>query len=96
MKEDYIQHNPGVPTGAAPILSFLPVLKDAGLTVKTHRVLSEGDLVAVHSTYDNAQAFGGQTMVAFDVFRSRTTKSPSSGTICRPRSLHRRQPMAIR
>jgi predicted SnoaL-like aldol condensation-catalyzing enzyme len=74
LKEDYIQHNPGVPTGAAPILGFLPVLNDAGLTVTTHRVLSEGDLVVVHSTYDNAQAFGGQTMVAFDVFRVEDNK----------------------
>src|SRR5471030_3130819 len=63
LHEDYIQHNPGVPTGAAPILGFLPVLKDAGLTNTAHRVLSEGNLVVIHSTYDNAQAFGGQTMI---------------------------------
>lgn len=74
LMEDYIQHNPGVPTGAAPILGFLPVLKDAGLTVTTHRVLSEGNLVVMHSTYDNAQAFGGQTIVAFDVFRVQDNK----------------------
>ncbi|WP_245294595.1 MULTISPECIES: nuclear transport factor 2 family protein [Rhizobium] len=69
LKENYIQHNPAVPTGAAPILGFLPALKQSGLTATTHRVLAEGDLVVLHSTYENAQAFGGQTMVAFDVFR---------------------------
>lgn len=74
LKEDYIQHNPAVPTGAAPILGFLPVLKEAGLAATTHRVLSQGNLVVLHSTYDNAQAFGGQTMVAFDVFRVQDDK----------------------
>ncbi len=69
LKEDYIQHNPSVPTGAAPILGFLPALKDSGLTADIHRILTEGDLVVLHSTYKNAQAFGGETLVAFDVFR---------------------------
>jgi predicted SnoaL-like aldol condensation-catalyzing enzyme len=69
MKEDYIQHNPGVPTGAAPILGFLPALKDSGLSPTVHRVISEGDLVVLHVTYENAQAFGAQTQVAFDIFR---------------------------
>lgn len=69
LTEDYIQHNPGVPTGAAPILGFLPVLKEAGLSATTHRTLADGNLVVLHSTYQNAQAFGGPTMVAFDVFR---------------------------
>ncbi len=66
---DYIQHNPGVPTGAAPLLGFLPALQEAGLRVTTHRVFGEGDLVVMHSTYENAQAFGAETLVGFDVFR---------------------------
>ncbi|MEO0322398.1 MAG: nuclear transport factor 2 family protein [Myxococcota bacterium] len=67
--EDYIQHNPAMPTGRAPILGFLPALRESGLAAEVHRVLSEGDLVALHSTYRNAQLFGGETLVAFDVFR---------------------------
>ncbi|MGP6088172.1 nuclear transport factor 2 family protein [Antarctobacter jejuensis] len=66
---DYIQHNPAVPTGAAPILGFIPALKDSGLTPTTHRVLAEGDLVVMHSTYENATLFGAETLVGFDVFR---------------------------
>lgn len=66
---DYIQHNPGVPTGAAPVLAFLPQLKEMGLRADVHRVLTDGDLVALHSTYHNAQAFGAETLVAFDIFR---------------------------
>ena len=65
----YIQHNPSVPTGAEAILGFLPALKDMGLTAKVHRVIAEGDLVVLHTTYGNAQALGAENMVAFDVFR---------------------------
>ena len=67
--EDYIQHNPGVPTGLAPLQGFLPKLKEMGLAAEPHRMIVDGDLVAVHATYTNAQAFGAETMVAFDVFR---------------------------
>jgi predicted SnoaL-like aldol condensation-catalyzing enzyme len=66
---DYIQHNPGLPTGAAPILGALPALQESGLRAETHRVLAEGDLVVLHSTYENAQAFGAEQLVGFDVFR---------------------------
>lgn len=66
---DYRQHNVGVPTGAAPILGFIPSLKESGITITIHRVIAEGDLVVVHATYGNATAFGGDTLVAFDVFR---------------------------
>lgn len=69
LAEDYIQHNPAVPTGRAPIVGFIPALKESGITVETHRVLAEGDLVVAHNTYRNAQAFGADTLVAFDVFR---------------------------
>ncbi len=66
---DYIQHNPAVPTGAAPILGFIPGLKDSGIEVNIHRVIAEGDMVVLHTTYNNAQAFGADTLVGFDVFR---------------------------
>lgn len=66
---DYIQHNVAVPTGADPILGFIPVLEDSGISLTTHRVMTEGDMVVLHNTYENAQAFGADTLVAFDVFR---------------------------
>ena len=66
---DYIQHNPAVPTGAAAILGLIPALKDSGITATTHRVIAEGDMVVLHQTYENAHAFGAETLVAFDVFR---------------------------
>lgn len=66
---DYIQHNPAVPTGAAPILGFIPVMAESGLSVTTHRVITEGDMVVLHNTYQDAALLGGDTLVAFDVFR---------------------------
>jgi len=69
LTDNYIQHNPGVPTGAAPVLGLVPTLKDMGIAIDTHRMIAEGDLVVLHSTYTNAQIFGAETMIAFDVFR---------------------------
>ncbi len=66
---DYIQHNPTIPTGAAPLIGFLPALKESGIVATTHRIISEGDLVVLHNTYTNAQLFGDDTLVAFDVVR---------------------------
>lgn len=66
---DYIQHNVAVPTGADPILGFIPVLEESGIALTTHRVITEGDMVVLHNTYENAQALGADTFVAFDVFR---------------------------
>jgi predicted SnoaL-like aldol condensation-catalyzing enzyme len=67
--EDYIQHNPGVPTGLAPVMGVLPAIEASGLRVTTHRVFADGDLVVLHSTYENAEFFGAPTLVGFDVFR---------------------------
>lgn len=66
---DYIQHNPAIPTGADGLVGAIPGIAQSGLTVTTHRILSEGNLVVLHNTYDNAEAFGAPTYVAFDIFR---------------------------
>jgi predicted SnoaL-like aldol condensation-catalyzing enzyme len=71
----YIQHNPGVPTGAAPIIGFIPALQDSGIGVTTHRIIAEGDFVVLHNTYTNAHAFGAATLVAFDVYRVENGKA---------------------
>lgn len=67
---DYIQHNPMVPSGTAPIKAFLE--KAATIETpdlppnETHRILAEGNLVATHSTL---YGFGPEPLVAFDIFR---------------------------
>ncbi|MEM6929972.1 MAG: SgcJ/EcaC family oxidoreductase [Myxococcota bacterium] len=67
--EDYIQHNPGVPTGRAPILGLLGILDEAGFDYTVHRVLEDGDLLLTHTTYRNAEVFGAPVVVAFDLWR---------------------------
>lgn len=66
---DYIQHNPSIPDGAAGLISLIPAAKESGLAVETHRVIAEGDLVVLHNTFSNAQLFGADEIVSFDVFR---------------------------
>lgn len=68
-REDYIQHNPNVPTGLEPVIGLLPILKDAGFDYTTHRVLEDGDLLLTHTTYHNAEVFGANKVVAFDLWR---------------------------
>lgn len=66
---EYIQHNPQVENGADGLVNLIPFVEQSGMTVTTHRVIAEGDLVVLHSTFDNAQALGAETIAAFDVFR---------------------------
>ncbi|MEM7242254.1 MAG: nuclear transport factor 2 family protein [Pseudomonadota bacterium] len=69
VKSDYIQHNPQIPTGAEGLLNVIPLVAQSGMTVTTHRVIAEGDMVVLHNTYENADAFGAPSLAAFDVFR---------------------------
>ena len=66
---DYIQHNLAFPTGAAPVIGFIPAMKDSGISYTAHRVLTDGNLVVMHNTYDNAHLFGSDKLVAFDILR---------------------------
>ncbi len=66
---DYIQHNPSIPDGSEGLLSLLPAAKESGLTVETHRVIAEDDIVVLHNTFHDAQMLGAETLVSFDVFR---------------------------
>ncbi|MEL6279932.1 MAG: nuclear transport factor 2 family protein [Pseudomonadota bacterium] len=68
-RADYIQHNPNVPTGLEPLIGLLPVLREAGFDYTTHRVLEDGDLMLTHTTYVNAEVFGANRVVAFDLWR---------------------------
>jgi predicted SnoaL-like aldol condensation-catalyzing enzyme len=63
--DTYIQHNLGFASGRQTLIDALPTLQEAGGTVTIHRVLEDGDLVALHSEYD---LFGAPT-IGFDVFR---------------------------
>ncbi|RBW63157.1 hypothetical protein DS884_00350 [Tenacibaculum sp. E3R01] len=67
--KNYIQHNPNIPTGIGPVLEFLPILKKAGTTSKTHRMLQDNNYIVMHNTYNNAEAFGAKEVVTFDVWK---------------------------
>jgi len=66
---DYIQHNPHVPTGLEAVIGLLPALKEANFGYATHRYIEDGELVLTHTTYHNAEVFGANKVVAFDIWR---------------------------
>lgn len=69
-REDIIQHNPTVPNGTAVILGHvLPALKGAGTKATTARVFADGDFVVTHNHWHNAAPFGGDDLIAFDIYR---------------------------
>ncbi|MFK8165646.1 MAG: hypothetical protein AB8H12_24575 [Lewinella sp.] len=66
---DYIQHNPFLPTGLAPFIGLLPVLKEHGTYAENVRMFQDGDYVFMHNIWHNAKPFGADKMVAFDIIR---------------------------
>ena len=58
-----------MPTGADGLVGLIGLVKHSGMTATTHRVITEGNMVVLHSTFDNADASGAPALVAFDVFR---------------------------
>jgi predicted SnoaL-like aldol condensation-catalyzing enzyme len=66
---DYIQHNPFIPTGLEPFIELLPVLKAHGTTAENIRMFEDGPYVFMHNIWRNAQPFGADTMVSFDIIR---------------------------
>jgi len=66
---DYIQHNPFVPTGLEPFIGLLPVLKEHGTYAENVRMFEDGNYVFMHNIWKNAQPFGADEMVAFDIIR---------------------------
>ncbi|NNK79987.1 MAG: SnoaL-like domain-containing protein, partial [Flavobacteriales bacterium] len=67
--EDYIQHNPFVPTGLEPFIGMLPVLKEYGTYAENVRMFEDGNYVFMHNIWKNATPFGADEMVAFDIIR---------------------------
>jgi predicted SnoaL-like aldol condensation-catalyzing enzyme len=62
---DYIQHNPSIPNGPAPITEVIGKLaKD--FSYEPGMMVAEGDLVMVHGRY---VGWGPKPMVAVDIFR---------------------------
>lgn len=64
VRPDYIQHSAFAADGRQGLIDALPTL--GAIKVETHRTLVDGDLVALHQTYELPD---GTRMVAFDIFR---------------------------
>jgi predicted SnoaL-like aldol condensation-catalyzing enzyme len=59
--EDYVQHNPQAGNGLQAVKDFFAPL--GPVDVEVHRVIAEGDLVAVHANYKTFN------MAVADIFR---------------------------
>ncbi|GAB5551830.1 MAG: nuclear transport factor 2 family protein [Saprospiraceae bacterium] len=66
---DYIQHNPFIPSGLEPFIQMLPVLQKNGTTAENIRMFQDGNYVFMHNIWKNAQPFGAEEMVSFDIIR---------------------------
>lgn len=66
---DYIQHNPYIPTGLEPFIEMLPLLQKHGTTAENIRMFQDGHYVFMHNIWRNAQPFGAEEMVSFDIIR---------------------------
>lgn len=68
--EDYIQHNPFIPTGRDAFVELLTtVLESNGTQVQNIRVIEDDNFVAIHNLWTNAAPFGADTVVTFDILR---------------------------
>ena len=68
--ENYIQHNPFIPTGRDAFVGLLTtVLEDNGTRVENVRMFEEDGFVAMHNMWVNAAPFGADTVVTFDILR---------------------------
>lgn len=68
--EDYIQHNPFLPTGRDAFVQVVTtVLVDNGTLVENQRMIEDDNFIAMHNLWVNAAPFGADTVVSFDILR---------------------------
>lgn len=66
---DYIQHSPIQPAGRQPILDWVGAMESqgkGGFSYELHRMLGDGDLVALHGV---VEGLGPEPAVLFNIFR---------------------------
>jgi len=70
VNEDYVQHNPFIPTGRDPFVNLVTtVLEQNGTQVQNIRMIEGGNFIALHNLWTNAAPFGADTVVSFDILR---------------------------
>ena len=67
--DTYIQHNPNVPNGTAPFTGFFEgyFREHTQVRATIHRVIADGDLVAVHVHWQETPQDAGNAII--DIFR---------------------------
>lgn len=69
VEENYIQHNPKVPSGRAAFVSMIPTLKMHGSKIENIRMMEDNDHIIMHHKWVNAAPFGFEASVAFHIIR---------------------------
>lgn len=67
--EDYIQHNPKVPSGRAAFIAMIPKLKTYGSKIENIRMLEDDNYIIMHHKWINAIPFGFDETAAFHIIR---------------------------
>lgn len=67
--ENYIQHNPLVPTGRAHFLAFIPQLKRHNSKIRNIRIFQDDSHVIMHHLWKQAMPFGAEEKIAFHIVR---------------------------
>lgn len=69
VNEDYIQHNPYIPTGREAFIGLFPILEHNGTSAQAARVFEDGNYIVFHHLWTGATPFGADEMVSFDILR---------------------------
>lgn len=67
--DEYVQHNPMVPSGAEPFVQILPILKEQDMKFTNRRLIADEEYVVSHNVVGNVPITGFQNVVTFDVWR---------------------------
>lgn len=82
--DHYIQHNPGVPNGAEPFTSYFEgyFRENPQNRATIHRVIAQGDLVALHVHMQASPEDAGQAII--DIFRVENGKIVEHWDVIQP------------
>ncbi|MAZ50055.1 MAG: hypothetical protein CME65_15945 [Halobacteriovoraceae bacterium] len=72
--ENYIQHNPFVPTGKQAFLNLLPALEVHKTKILNQRLFQDQNYVIMHHHWTNAQPLGASELSAIHVIRFNSDK----------------------
>lgn len=70
--ENYIQHNPKVPTGRSAFINFLRMIKKYQTKIENIYMFEDGPFVIMHHIWKNAAPLGAHELYAFHIIRFNT------------------------